>query len=122
MDSGHTRIVLRAFRPLYRTLFIYNLDNFRNGNPRDILLNACKATAFTVLITSMVIAWISELIHCIQHSFRLSEMALQLAMIINLTSITITYVAIGMKRRSVGEAMDRIRATIDRRMGAQPLN
>lgn len=112
MDSGHTRIVLRAFWQLYRTLSIYNLDNFRN--PRAILSNACKAIVLTVLIASMVIAWISELIHCIQHSFRLSEIALQLAMMINLTSITITYAAIGMKRQSVGGAMDRVRATIDR--------
>lgn len=114
MDSDRKKPVLRAFSPLYRTLFIYNLENFQNASLRIMLWNAFKAIVFTALIASMVIAWLSELIHCIQHSFRWSEMALQLAMMINLTSITITYVAIAMKRQLVGEAMEVVRAAIER--------
>lgn len=113
MKNHSKTVILRVFWPLYRLLSIYDIANFNHGDLCTTLWNISKAISFSALIFSMMVAWASELVHCIQHSFHLSEMALQLAMMINLTSITITYVAIGMNKQLVRETVDRFQAIVN---------
>lgn len=113
MDTNRVEVVLRAFRPFYRLLSIYGAADVHHSDGHR---SAYKAVIFSVFGFSMCVAWLSEIAHCVQHSFRLSEMAQQLAMAIQLTSITVTYVSFGMKKHLVGEAMDRLQATINASM------
>lgn len=116
MGSNGERIVLTAFRPFYRMLFIYDRTNFQQANPNAILWNVCKAFIFSALAFSLFVAWLGELVHCARHSFDLSVIALQLALMINLTSITITYVAFAMKKQLIGTVLDRLQATVNQSM------
>lgn len=113
MEKSTKKVILRVFWPLYHLLFIYDLANFQNINLCTIFYNIFKALIYTALLFSMTIAWISELIHCIQHQFQLNEMALQLAMMINLTSITINYVAIGMKKTEIHRLIGRFQVIVE---------
>lgn len=97
-------------------LSIYDAANFQNADGHANLRSACKAICFTASLFVMFVAWLGELLHCVRFSFNLSVVALQLGLLINLTLITMTYMAIGMKRRLVGEAMDRLQATVERSM------
>lgn len=117
MESGdRQKVVLRAFWPFYRMLSTYNWANFQNVDQGTFRQNVIRTISFTSLLITMLVAWVGEISHCVIHSFNLSVIALQLALLINLTLITITYVAIGMKKRMVGEVMDRVQATVNQSM------
>lgn len=116
MDTDHEKIVLRIFRPIYRIFFIYDLENFHHADLSTILRNAGRAIIFSLFLVNLCICWYCELAECIKHSFRLNEMGMQLALNINLTAVTVIYVAFGMRRQLVGEAMDRLQATVIKSM------
>lgn len=107
--------VLRAFKPFYRMLTVYNSANFRNADKRTIFCNLWRATVATILIGSLAFATIVAVWYFFQNEFQLRIIAMPFATNITTYQINITYISMRLKLQQIDQVIASLNETINQR-------
>lgn len=82
MTSAREISVMGAFKPFFRALTIYTVENFKNQDQRALRRNICHAIALSILCISYIVAMLANAWHCLTEDFVIAELATPLGMVV----------------------------------------
>lgn len=97
MGSGRKVSVFSTYKPLLRILTIYDWKNFQNQKRPTLTRNICQAIAISVLVLAFIVAFVCDVMHCLNHHFHVTQIALPLGLLIGSTQFALTFASIRMK-------------------------
>lgn len=115
--------VLRGFRPLARSLTVYNAENFRLGGDdtrkirRNLMLViGCTALFFSVAVMSSLNGWT-----CFLPGLEWSERAFNLTLMLCLVQQLVIFTAMTRKNQQITNALEQLQRTVDSSEHIYPL-
>lgn len=111
--------VLHAFQPYFRTLQIYNAENFTQSDRLKILRNfgfTVVVTAFVALIPNTILLAIWLLI---EHDAPLRKLVIAIPLLLTLLYTLIAYIVLALRNRAIGGTIGELQSVIDQRGSLQ---
>lgn len=104
--------VLKAYRPFFRILTIYNAEKFQILNWKECVPVVCKAVILPVLL---IWCHLSAFWYCVDQKFNLHVIAQPLSLLLGAIQMTCIYVALSMMNRKTEQTIDLLQEIIGKR-------
>lgn len=108
-------LILQAFQPFLRILTILNRDNFREKDPPILMRNIFGAICELLLISILIITYISDGLYCYEKSFDMRMASQQIAVFFGCMQIFATYLSIFRQNELVITSIKKLQRFVEER-------
>lgn len=107
--------VMATYKPLLHILTIYDWKNFQHQDRRTVFSNLLQAIAVSASAFGYFICLLCDAWYCIEHSFNVTKVAMQMALFISALQLAIAYITIRINNERVNDAISAINRIVTER-------